>query len=164
MAIDIREDTGYFNQCVQEYVKCIETLPEDLFLKKIYEWTPRDITAHLIGWNFYKIKGCEQLLKGEMPFYFIDPGDDYCKINAVLVKEYDYEDKSELIRQLNDSAEKLTNYLNGLDHDEWEKGTGVTLMGRTITVKNSIETMAYDFVNHRHQIENWAEKLKEANG
>jgi hypothetical protein len=163
MSTDIKEDIGHFNQCVQEYVKCIEALPEGLFLKKIDDWTPRDVTAHLIGWNRYKIKGCQQLLKGEMPFYFIDPGDDYCKINAVLVKEYDSRDKNELIRQLNDSAEKLTEYLEGLDHGDWEKDTGVTLMGRTITIKNSLEAMVYDFINHRQQIENWVEKLKEAN-
>ncbi|HEY98542.1 MAG TPA: ClbS/DfsB family four-helix bundle protein [Dehalococcoidia bacterium] len=133
-------------------------MPENLFLKKIDDWTPRDVTAHLIGWNLYKIKGCQQIMNGEIPFYFIDPGEDYSKINAVLVREYDSRDIKELISQLNASAEKLSEFLNTIDPADWEADFGVKLRGKTITIKNSLEAMAYDFINHRRQIEKWAEE------
>ena len=158
MEADIKEQLTNYNRCVREYVKCIESLPEALFLKKMDDWAPRDVTAHLIGWNLHKIKGCLQIKKGEVPFYFIDPGDDFCEVNALLVRKYDSRDKNKLINQLNASTEKLCEFLATLDPADWETDFGVRLMGRTVTIKNSIEAMAYDFINHRQQIEKWAEK------
>ena len=160
MGTDAKEQIKNFHRCVQEFVRCIDSLPEPLFLNKMDDWAPRDVTAHLIGWNLYKIKGCQQIMNGEIPFYFIDPGDDYCKINAVLVREYDSKDKNELITQLNASAEKLSEFLAALNPRDWETDFGVKYVGRTVTIKNSIEAMAYDFIHHRQQIEMWAENQK----
>jgi len=131
-------------------------LPESIFLKKMDAWAPRDVTAHLIGWNLYTIKGCQQLRKGELPFYFNDPGDDFCKVNAILVREYDSKDKKKLIAQLNASTEKLKKFLFEVDPADWETDFGVKYMGYTITIKNSVDALISDFIKHRHQIEEWA--------
>jgi hypothetical protein len=131
-------------------------LPEPLFLKKMDGWAPRDVTAHLIGWNLYTIEGCQQLMKGKLPFYFIDPGDDFCKVNALLVREYDSKDKKYLIAQLNASAEKLRSFLTTVDSADWDTDFGVTYNGESVTVKNSVDTLIFDFINHRQQIDEWA--------
>lgn len=124
------------------------------------DWAPRDVTAHLIGWSLYTIKGCQQLRGRETPFYLIDPGDDFCKVNAVLVQEYNSKDKKKLIAQLDASTEKLTKFLIAVDPTDWKTDFGVTYKGKAITIKNSVDALISDFTTHRQQIEKWAEKEK----
>ena len=119
-------------------------------------WAPRDVTAHLIGWNLYTIKGCQQIMKGETPFYFIDPGDDFCKVNALSVGKYNSKDKKKLIEQLNNYTEKLKNFLIAVDPNDWEADFGVKYMGQTITIKNTVDALISDFISHKKQIEKWA--------
>jgi hypothetical protein len=121
-------------------------------------WTPRDVAAHLIGWNLATIKGCRQIMKGETPFYFIDPGDDFCKVNAVLVREHDSKDKKELIAQLDASSGDLKNFLAAIDPAEWDKDYGVKYRGKPVTIKNSVEALIVDFTAHRRQIERWVKE------
>jgi hypothetical protein len=157
--ITIQEQVDSLNRCVQEFKKCIESLPEALFLQKMNGWAPRDVTAHLIGWNISTIKGCRQIVKGETPFYFIDPGDDFCKVNAVLVREYGSQDKKELMAQLDASAGKLKEFLMALDPAEWEADFGVRYRGKRVTINNSIDALIADFITHRKQIEQWANRI-----
>ena len=144
------------SRVVQEFIKYIDSLPEPLFLKKMNGWAPRDVTAHLIGWNLYTIKGCQQLKKGELPFYFNDPGDDFCKVNAVLVGKYNSKDKKKLLTQLDASAKKLMSYIATIEPSDWKGDFGVTYWGETITIKNSVDALMADFINHKRQIEKWA--------
>ena len=51
----------------------VEKLSGDAFLGALGNWTPRDIVAHLVGWNRYTAQGAKQLLEGELPFYENDP-------------------------------------------------------------------------------------------
>jgi hypothetical protein len=157
----IKEQADKLNRCIRDFAGCIDSLPEALFLKKMDGWTPRDVTAHLIGWNLHTIKGCQQLRKGELPFYFIDPGEDFCKINALLVREYASEDRAELLARLDASAEKLKRFLIAVDPDDWENNFGVTSThnGEAITIRNSIDALIIDYVIHREQIEAWAGKV-----
>jgi len=121
-------------------------------------WAARDVTAHLIGWNLYTIKGCQQLKKGETPFYLIDPGDDFCKVNALLVKNYDSKNKKKLINRLKASAEELKNYLTNINPSDWENDFEVIYNREPVMIKNSVDELIHDYINHRQQIEKWAEK------
>ena len=96
----VEEQIGNLNSNINKFKACINSLPETLFLKKLDDWAPRDILAHLIGWNRSTIEGCQQITKGETPSFFIDPGYDFSKFNAILVKEYNSEDRQELIEEL----------------------------------------------------------------
>lgn len=96
--------------------------------------------------------------KGETPAYLIDPGEDFCKVNAVLVSRYNSRDKSELISQLRTSADEFKKYLLALDSADWETDFGIIWKGQTITIKNTIDALISDFINHRQQIEKWAEE------
>ncbi len=161
METGIKKQIDDINNSVQDFMKCIDLLPQSLFLKKMDAWAPRDVTAHLIGWNRYTIKGCQQLKKAELPFYFTDPGDDFCKINAVLVKEFDAKDKKKLVAQLKASAKELKDYLSTVSPADWEADFGITFGGETITIKNSVDALVADFISHRQQIEQWLEKVTE---
>lgn len=81
---------------IENFSHYVASLKEELFLKKLYEWSPRDIVAHLIGWNRYIIKGSKQIKRRELPFYDINPGEDYSRINAELVHTYSSRNKQEL--------------------------------------------------------------------
>ena len=76
------------------------SLSEEGFLTRANGWSPRDIVAHLIGWNRYVIEGSRQIRRGELPFYDVDPGEDYSTVNAALVREYPSQDKQALITTL----------------------------------------------------------------
>jgi len=142
-----------------KFIDFIRSLPDLFFLKKINDWSPRDITAHLIGWNLYTIDGSKQMSRGETPSYFIDPGEDFSKVNAVLVKEHDLTDKAELIQQLETSAEKLKQFILSLDPTVWETDYGVIYKGEQITIRNSIDGLISDYDDHRQQIEDWTKNV-----
>ena len=162
--ITIREQANNLNHSIKEFIECIDSLPEALFLKKIDDWTPRDVLAHLIGWNRYTVEGCQRIREGETPFHFVDPGDDFSKVNAVLVRKYDSRDKRRIIKELEVSAQEVEQFILSLDPAEWETDYGVTYKGGTVTVKNMVDSLSYDYVAHRQQIEEWAGSAKNLDG
>ena len=62
------------DQAVSKFKTCIQDLPESKFLQPINGWTPRDVLAHLIGWNRLYITGLREIKNGEQPSYFRDEG------------------------------------------------------------------------------------------
>ena len=153
------EQVGNLDRSIKEYVKYLDSLPDELFLKKMDDWAPRDITAHLIGWNLYTVEGCQQIIRGETPSFFIDPGVDFSKVNAVLVREYNSTDKAELIKLMESSGEELKQYILSLNTTEWETDYGVTYKGGAVTIKNMVDALGHDYVNHRKQIEQWVDSI-----
>jgi hypothetical protein len=47
----IEDQIASFEKEVAAFEECIRSLQEDQFLRKLNHWSPRDIVAHLIGWN-----------------------------------------------------------------------------------------------------------------
>jgi len=163
-ADNLEGQTDNLRLSIKEFIRCIYLLPDVLFHEKMDDWTPRDVTAHLIGWNLYTVEGCHQIRKGETPFYFIDPGEDFSKVNAALVRKYDSQDKNRLIDQIKTSAEKLKQFTLDLDRSVWEADYGVTYKGEPVTIKNSIDMLIYDYDTHRKKIEQWAENANNLDG
>jgi len=138
-------------------IKCIEILNPDLFLEKINNrWSSRDMIAHLAGWNRHIIIGSGQIIDGELPFYDIDPGENYSNVNASLIQEYSSQDKNELIEELNKSTMELAEYLQSLDQDTWEKDFGVRHAGEIVTIKDTVDELIDDYSHHTAQIEKWS--------
>jgi len=104
---NLKEQADNLISSVKQFTSIISQLPEPLFLKKMDGWAPRDVTAHLIGWNIYSIKGGKMIMQGETPPFWIDTGEDFRKVNEVLKKEHNSTDRVELIQKLEASAEKL---------------------------------------------------------
>jgi hypothetical protein len=146
---------------VDDFAKCMAALNEELFLKKLNlnSWSPRDMVAHLIGWNRYIIEGCRQIKRGELPFYDIDPGENYSKVNAVLVRQYSSRDKQELLYELQASAGELKQFLQSLDPSDWNHDYGVRHQGAVITIRNTVDDLITDYAHHREQIEAWAKRM-----
>ena len=143
---------------IKKFINCLQAPPDTMFLRKIDAWTPRDITAHLIGWNIYTLEGCRQIMKRETPAFFNDTGDDFSKVNDVLIHRYSSEDTGSLIDRMNTSAEELKEFASSIDRTEWQKDYGVAYKGGTVTLMNMIDALISDYEIHRLQIEKWAQE------
>ena len=151
----IENQIASFQENVDAFERCIRSLEKHQFLQKLKRWSPRDIVAHLIGWNRTLIQGSHQLRKGELPFYDIDPGENYSKINDGFVKQISSESREELLDEIHTSAVELVDFLRTLSTDEWDHDYGVRHKGAVITIRNSIDELIEDYVHHLKQIEDW---------
>ena len=141
-----------FDQSVEDFVHCVASLDEELFLRKIDHWSPRDVVAHLIGWNRYTIEGSDQIRRGELPFYEIEPGEDCCKVNAVLILEYSSTDRQEMLDELLISAQELKRFIRSLDSSEWSRDYSVRHKGAIITIQNTVDELIEDYDIHKDRI------------
>jgi hypothetical protein len=121
----IENQIALFQKEVAAFGGCIRSLQQDQFLRKLNHWSPRDIVAHLIGWNRALIQGSNQIRNGELPFYDIDPGENYSKINAGFVKEISSESREELLSAMDTSVLELSDFLRTLNPKEWDHDYGV---------------------------------------
>lgn len=144
---------GQLERCVEAFAGCVASLDERLFLRKVTSWTARDIVAHLIGWNRYVVRGAGQILRGELPFYDIDPGPNYSNVNAALVRECADTDRSALLKSLAASTRELTAFLRAIDPGVWDRDFGVRHEGETLTVKSTVDDLIADYHHHRVQLE-----------
>lgn len=146
-------------QAAINYRKCIEGLPEDAFLKPMNGWSPRDVTAHLIGWNRHTITGCRQIRMGKLPSYFSDEPNDYKNINEESVALYFSQDRELLLAEFESSYLSLENFVQFMDPEDWSKDFGVRYAEHTITISNTIEALLQDYDEHRLEIETWSNNL-----
>ena len=144
--------------CVEDFERCMASLDEELFLRELNRWSPRDVLAHLIGWNRYVIEGSKQLRRGELPFYDVDPGEDYSKVNAVLLLEYSSTDKQEMLDELRISYQELKRFIQSLDSSEWSRDYGVRLEGAVITIQNTVDELIEDYDIHTKRIKEWVRR------
>lgn len=135
------------------FIKTIEGLAPGNFLKSLGDWTPRDITAHLIGWNRVTLVGCGQLREGAEPFYFYDGTNDYRKINARFFKQFPSTDREELLNEIALTMKALVAYLKTIPESEWEKDTGIVhYRGDPATMARCVDSLIRDYRKHRQEI------------
>lgn len=156
--MNIETQIAKFDQSIEDFVHCVASLNEELFLKRLNHWSPRDVVAHLIGWNRYTIEGSNQIRRGELPFYEIDPGEDCSKVNAVLILEYSSTDRQEMLDELQVSAQELKLFIQSLDSSEWSRDYGVRLKGAVITIQNTVDELIEDYDIHKERIKEWARR------
>lgn len=150
----VEKDIGRLAASAVEFAACVAALPEALFLAPIDAWAPRDVLAHLIGWNRYTVEGSQLLLRGEMPPFYVDAGDDFAAVNAVSVQRFASRDRHKLLAELEASLQELEQYLLALSANEWE--AGVQHGPHRITIRNSVQALADDYAHHQAHIERWA--------
>ena len=151
IAIQIRS----LSRSVEDLAGCVTALSDEAFLVGINGWAARDIVAHLIGWNRAVIEGSRQIMRGELPSYDIDSGDNYSKVNAAFVREYATPNKEELLAELRQSANELQEFLHALDPSAWARDYGVKNQGSTVTIRSTVDELIDDYDHHRRQIEEW---------
>ncbi len=135
------------------FIKTIEELSVEGFLKSLGSWTPRDIMAHFIGWNRITLIGCAEICEGMEPFYFYDGTNDYRKVNTSFFTRFNSTDREALLQQIASTKKTLVSYLKTVDENEWELDTGVIhYRGGPATVARCVDSLIRDYRKHREEI------------
>ena len=149
------EDIQALQSAFETFTACVAMLSAPLFLRQFTEWAPREVVAHLIGWNHYTRTGCEQIRQGMLPFYFADAGEDFRHVNANSVQTYALPEKRALIDELTASFQELLRFLSTVPPEEWEADYGVRYQGEPVTIANTVGVLSSDDLEHTKDIETW---------
>jgi len=149
------QDLPALQSAFETFTACITTLAVPVFLRRVTEWAPRDVVAHLIGWNRYTRTGCEQIRQGLIPFYFADAAEDFRHVNATSVQTYASPEKQALIEELIASFQELLCFLSSLPPEAWEADYGVRYQGGLVTIANTADALSRDYLEHSKDIESW---------
>lgn len=153
------EDIERLRSGIKAFTEVIAKLGDDTFLRPVTEWSPRDVTAHLIGWNVNTMEGCRCIQQGQAPAYLADVMNDFQHVNAASVRRYNSRVKAELMAQLHTTADALLSYLGQLAPDAWERDFGAREPdGQPATIRGDIEALAADYVGHAQEVASWAQK------
>jgi hypothetical protein len=125
------------------------------FLHAVDGRTPRDIVAHLIGWNYHAIEASQYIRRGEMPPSLVDPGPDFSTVNGASMARFASRDRTELLGQLRESADAYDAMLRALPEAEWDDHHGVQRGTWRVTNGSFAEVMIGEFDHHRAEIAGW---------
>ncbi len=153
---------GALMRSIERFAGSVETLPDDLFLHEIDGRSPRDIVAHMIGWNRYAIEAQGELRRGRLPACLADPGPDFSAVNGASVRRYASRDRGELLEQLRESAAEYDRMLRALPPAEWDENHGVTWRGRRVTAGWLADALGRDYDEHREEIVGWPKRAATA--
>lgn len=135
------------------FIETMRGLSAKGLLASLGDWTPRDIAAHLIGWNRITLAGCSALCEGAEPFYFHDGTNDYRKINAKFLRQFPSTERDELLKEIAITRDVLVAYLKTIAESEWELDTGVVhYRGDPATVARCVDSLIRDYRKHRQEI------------
>jgi len=148
---------GSLRSAFNGFVACIRSLTDEAFLSSMNGWTPRDVVAHLIGWNRLMIQASKSILAGQPPEYYSDAPNDYRNINAAFVKQHSSRSKEELLHELHSSMRDFKSYIASLPSSELSSDHGVMhYSGQPATVGKIMGSLAGDYEEHTRQIREWA--------
>lgn len=143
-------------QAYQNFTELILSLSDEQFLSSMDGWAPRDVVAHLVGWNNFMIEASLTVLDGQTPSYYEDAPNDFSTINARFTAKYASQSRQELLAQLKASLEKLETFLSTLSEEEQVADYGaVHYRGGPATVVRIINSLKDDYVHHTQQIQDW---------
>jgi hypothetical protein len=142
------------------FIDAIESLADDLFLRSIDEWTPRDVAAHLTWWNRNMIAASQDLEAGTPPSYYADAMNDYRNINARAIAAFPSRDRRVLLNELRATLGELARYLQTLDSHVWDADHGVQHhRGGPATIRRIVDSLAGDYEHHTRQVEEWRARV-----
>ena len=147
------EQISQLHKVHQDFVKVVLSMSEERFLSSLGDWAPRDIVAHLIGWNRNIRVGCEQIRTGVSPFYHFDGPNDYRSENAKSIARYSSRERKALLDELATSKDELVAYVTELDEHDWNKDFGPQhYRGGPATIARSIASLTGDYLGHTEEI------------
>lgn len=150
------EALGRLEEAAEELAHLLGSLPERLLHERLERWTPRDVVAHLVGWNHHVREGLRQLGQGSQPFYLAQAREDFQTLNAESVARWGGLERGALVDELRESLASLVAYLRGLPQDAWEKDFGVHVAGEPVTVVATVVQLTQDYLSHTERLRWWA--------
>jgi hypothetical protein len=148
--------TTALQQAYLDFTTLMWSLSGEQYLSPMDGWSPRDVVAHLVGWNRLMIESSKSILAGKPPSYYHDAKNDYSTINAGFTAQYSSRSKQELLSELRFSMEAFVAFIASLPLAELENDHGVVhYSGRPATVAKIITSLTGDYQHHTHQITEW---------
>ena len=123
-------------------------------------WSIKEMLAHLAGWDYANLEGVRALLVGMLPPFYSYHDRDWKKYNAILVAKYKRESFPELMELLNNSQRALTEFLDTVPAEAFNKDFGVRFRGYKVTVRRLLEAETRDEQIHYQQIQDYFEESK----
>jgi hypothetical protein len=144
------------DHAVQDFTSLILSLSDEQFLTPMDGWAPRDVVAHLVGWNGLMIESSLSILAGHTPAYYADVRNNYSTINAGFTAQYSSRSIQALLAELRSSMEKFRAFIHALPAEELAADHGVVHYGGSpATVARIINSLAGDYQAHTRQISAW---------
>lgn len=136
-----------------DFVRLIRSLTPEQLLQPVGGWAPRDVVAHLIGWNYNIRLGCEDIRAGRVPFYHQEALNDYRTINAEFTALYDSIDGDTLLSQLQEASASLREYFEEMSPEDWERDFGPRhYRGGPATIDRCAESITQEYEEHGKEI------------
>src|SRR5574340_200084 len=141
-------DLAYAN-----FVSLVSSLTPEKFLQQGSGWAPRDVVAHLIGWNRNIRMGCDDIRAGRPPFYHEDAANDYRKFNAEFTTLHNSTDRNVLLTELDDASRALREYFLATSEQDWARDFGAQhYRGGPATIDRCAESITREYVGHGKEI------------
>lgn len=116
-------------------------------------WSVKDLLAHLVGWDFTNLEAAKSILAGETPSFYSHYDRDWKSYNARLVAEYKRDDFADLLSSVEDSHQRLIDFLKTIPAEEFDKDRGVRFKGYKVTIPRLLQVEIDDEKTHHTQIE-----------
>lgn len=115
-------------------------------------WSVKDLLAHLVGWDFTNLQATQEILAGRLPSFYARYDRDWKTYNAELVTRYKRESFADLLALVEDSHQRLIEFLKTIPADEFEKDRGLRWQGYEITLAGLLEVEGQDEKTHYAQV------------
>jgi hypothetical protein len=136
-----------------DFVGLVRMLTPVQLLRRDGDWAPRDVVAHLIGWNRNIRLGCDEIRAGRAPSYHGDAANDYRTINAGFTTTYDSTDGDVLLSELAEASRALREYFEGTRESDWARNFGPQhYRGDPATIDRCAESITREYEEHGRQI------------
>lgn len=136
-----------------DFVALVRSLTPAQLLLREGDWAPRDVVAHLIGWNRNIRLGCNEIRLGRTPDYYGHAANDYRMINAEFTAKYDSTDGDVLLGELAEASRALREYFEGTSEADWARDFGPQhCRGGPATIDRCAESITREYEEHGRQI------------
>jgi hypothetical protein len=120
------------------------------------EWSPKDLMAHLIGWDNTYLAALQDLRAGDLPSFYAMYDKDWRSYNRELVREYGSKDWGALMAAARLSHSQLVEYIKTIPGGEFNQDFGVRFRWTPVTIARLLGAQIDDEREHLRQIKEWA--------
>lgn len=121
-------------------------------------WSVKDLLAHLVGWDFTNIEAAKAVLAGQLPDFYAYHDRDWQTYNARLVAEYKRDNFADLLSSVEDSSQKLVEFLKTVPAEEFDKDTGVRAGHYRVTIARLLRVEINDEKTHYTQVKEFRDR------
>ena len=123
-------------------------------------WTVKDLLAHLVGWDYANTEAAGAVLAGREPGFYSHYDRDWKTYNARLVAEHREDDFGDLLASVENSRQKLIDFLMTIPAEEFDRDRGVRFKGYKVTVARLLHAETDDEKDHHAQIEEFKNRKR----